>query len=77
MTRSMCKVGCIACRICTKQTDLFSIEDNVAQMDYQKYQASPETQTAMDKCPTGVIVFRGKSAPAPRPAGQKANAAKA
>jgi hypothetical protein len=28
----------------------------------------------MDKCPTGVIVYRGKNAPADREAGQKAKA---
>ncbi len=77
MTRSMCKVGCIGCRLCVKQTDIFSFEDNLAQIDYKRYQPSQECQTGMDKCPTGVIVYRGKSAPAPRPPGQKPATAKA
>jgi RnfABCDGE-type electron transport complex B subunit len=73
--RSMCKVGCIGCGICFKQTDIFSIEDNLARLDYEKYQPTEQTETALNKCPTGVIVYRGKNAPPPRPAGQKAAAA--
>ena len=70
-TRAFCKVGCIACGICTKQTDLFAVNDNLARMDYEKYESSEATETAMNKCPTGVIVYRGKNAPSDRPAGEK------
>jgi len=73
-TRAMCKVGCIACKMCTKQSDLFEMHGNNARTDYEKYAPSEQTETAMNKCPTGVIVYRGKTAPAPRPAGQKAAA---
>ncbi len=75
-TRSMCKTGCIGCGLCTKKTELFALANNLARLDYEGYQPSEETQVAMEKCPTGVIVFRGKSAPEPRPAGQKPAAAK-
>jgi len=71
-TRSMCKVGCIGCGLCAKQTDIFKVEDNLARLDYEKYQPNEQTETALSKCPTGVIVYRGKSAPEPR---QKAAAA--
>jgi electron transport complex protein RnfB len=71
-TRSFCKVGCIACGLCAKQTDLFKVEDNLARLDYIKYQPSEKTETAMNKCPTGVIVYRGKSAPEPRQPTKKA-----
>ena len=76
-TRQMCKVGCIGCKMCEKQTDLFKTEDNLAHLDYEKYEPSEQTETAMTKCPTGVIVYRGKSAPVPREPGQKPTAAKA
>ncbi len=62
-TRSMCKVGCIACGLCAKQTDLFKVEDNLARLDYTKYEPSEQTETAMQKCPTRVIVLRGKAEP--------------
>ena len=61
-TRSMCKVGCIGCGLCAKKTDLFEVEDNLAHLDYEKYQPSEQTDTAMSKCPTKVIIYRGKSA---------------
>jgi len=73
-TRSVCKVGCIACKMCTKQSELFEMAGNNARMDYEKYEPSEQTEAAMTKCPTGVIVYRGKTAPAPREAGQKAAA---
>jgi len=60
-TRSFCKVGCIGCGLCAKQTDIFVVEDNLARLDYTKYQPNEKTETAMNKCPTKVIVFRGKS----------------
>jgi RnfABCDGE-type electron transport complex B subunit len=71
VARSMCKVGCIGCGICTKQTNLFLVEDNLAHLVYEKYEPSEQTETAMNKCPTGVIVYRGPSAPAPREPGKK------
>jgi len=62
VTRSMCKVGCIGCGVCVKQTDVFSVEDNLARLDYEKYQPTEQTQTAQDKCPTKVIIEVGKTA---------------
>jgi len=58
-TRQMCKVGCIGCRLCAKLTDLFTIENNCAKMDYEKYAPSEATEAAMKKCPTKVIVTKG------------------
>ena len=60
-TRSMCKVGCIGCGICVKQTDTFSLENNLADVDYEKYQPTEQTETAMSKCPTKVIITVGKT----------------
>jgi Na+-translocating ferredoxin:NAD+ oxidoreductase RNF subunit RnfB len=64
VTRSMCKVGCIGCGLCVKQTDIFTVEDNLARIDYARYQPSEQTKTAMDKCPTKVIICIGKAEPA-------------
>ena len=70
-TRSICKVGCIGCGICVKQTDVFSVEDNLARIDYARYEPNEQTETAMNKCPTKVIIYRGKTAPEPPQAGKK------
>jgi electron transport complex protein RnfB len=66
VTRTMCKVGCIGCGLCVKQSDAFKVEDNLARLNYEKYEQSGQTEAAMNKCPTGVIVYRGKTAPEPR-----------
>lgn len=65
VTRSICKVGCIGCAICAKQTELFTVSDNCASMNYAGYGPSEKTETAMKKCPAKVIIYRGKSAPEP------------
>ena len=62
-TRAICKVGCIGCKLCTKQSDLFTVEKNLARLDYERYEPSEQTELAMTKCPTKVIVYRGKTAP--------------
>jgi electron transport complex protein RnfB len=67
-TRSICKVGCIGCGICAKQTDVFSVEENLARVDYARFKPNEQTETAMNKCPTKVISYRGKTAETPKKA---------
>lgn len=76
-TRAMCQVGCIACKLCAKQSDAFTVEDNLARLDYTKYAPCGENEAALNKCPTGVIMYRGKTAPPPREPKAKQPAAKA
>ncbi len=65
-TRAFCQVGCIGCGLCAKQSEAFTVADNLARMDYTKYAPCGENEAACNKCPTGVIVYRGKTAPPPR-----------
>jgi ferredoxin len=74
-TRSICKVGCIGCGICVKQTEVFSVEDNLARIDFTGYKPNEQAETAMNKCPTKVIIYRGKTAPEPLQPGKKPVAA--
>jgi len=73
-TRQMCAVGCIGCGLCAKQTDIFVVEDNLARLDYSRYQPSEQAETAMNKCPNATIVYRGPTAPPPRQPKKKAAA---
>ncbi len=75
-TRGMCKVGCIGCGLCAKKADTFSLEENLAHLDYKKYQPTEDTETAINKCPTCVIIYVGKSAPPPRQPAKKTAAEK-
>jgi len=75
MTRAMCEVGCIGCGVCAKQSDAFTVENNLARLDYAKYEPSGQNEAACNKCPRGTIVYRGIGAPAPRPPKPKPAAA--
>jgi RnfABCDGE-type electron transport complex B subunit len=59
-TKAFCKVGCIACKLCTKQTDAFAVNNNLSKLDYSKYTPNEQFKTALEKCPTNTIVYRGK-----------------
>ena len=74
-TRAFCKAGCIGCGLCAKQSDLFKVEDNLARFDYARYQMTEKEEAAMKKCPTKVIIYRGKTAPEPEQPASKAAAA--
>lgn len=59
-TRQMCKVGCIGCGLCAKQSDLFTVEENLAAVNYDSYNPDERAESARKKCPTGVIIYYGK-----------------
>ncbi|MHC4540068.1 MAG: hypothetical protein ACYS74_09855 [Planctomycetota bacterium] len=75
-TRAFCKVGCIGCGLCAKQSDLFKVKENLARFDYAQYQMTEKEEAAMNKCPTKVIIYRGKTAPEPPQPHSKTAAAK-
>ena len=59
--RAVCKVGCIGCKACERVNDLLQIEENVATLDYDKY--DPEQvnfDAALEKCPRQSLLFVGK-----------------
>jgi len=60
--RKVCKVGCLGCKACTKLSDLFSVSDNIARIDYEKYDPTKmdEAKLALEKCPMKRIIAVGK-----------------
>ncbi|HUS46607.1 MAG TPA: RnfABCDGE type electron transport complex subunit B [Phycisphaerae bacterium] len=60
--KAVCKVGCLGCKACTRASDLFTVEDNISRIDYDKY--DPEkmdaANVALTKCPMKRIVEVGK-----------------
>lgn len=60
-TRSMCKVGCIGCGLCAKKSDVFSVTDSLADINYDAYRVDEGVEAAQAKCPTKVIKGIGKS----------------
>lgn len=59
--REVCKVGCIGCQGCARKSEDFEMENNLAHIDYDKY--DPEhmeaDKLALDKCPMKSIVYVG------------------
>ena len=61
MTRKMCKVGCIGCGLCKKNSDIFEVSNNLATVNYANYKVDEGVETAKTKCPTKVIIMAGKT----------------
>jgi ferredoxin len=61
--RKVCEVGCIGCKACTKALDVFLVEDNLARIDYSKYQEVEDFKPAVAKCPRRGMVIFGKPEP--------------
>ncbi|AQQ08998.1 Nitrogen fixation protein rnfB [Sedimentisphaera cyanobacteriorum] len=58
--KERCKVGCIGCKLCTKVSEMFEMDGNAAVINYDKYDEE-KAREAAEKCPTKVIVKRGKN----------------
>jgi len=58
---SVCKVGCITCKACTRHCSLFSINNNLSTINYDEYNLDfmDDLTKAADKCPKKVIVCQG------------------
>lgn len=61
--KNACKVGCIACKACTKQSGLFSVKDNLASINYEDYDPEnlEDVLKTFEKCKPGTIQFVGKA----------------
>ena len=59
--KNVCEIGCIGCSICSKKSDIFEMEDNVARVNYDKFEKmeNPKAfEEALEKCPSkGLIGF--------------------
>jgi len=62
LVKQVCTVGCIGCKMCQKLLpDLFKVDDNLAQMNYDHYeQPKEDLDKVVAKCPTNAIIYCGK-----------------
>ena len=55
--KSICPVGCIACKLCEKVCpELFKVENNLARVDIRKIKEDTDWKKPLEKCPTKCIV---------------------
>ena len=60
--KSVCKVGCLGCKACGRASDMFTIANNLAVVDYDHYTVE-NLETAIkgvQKCPRSRLVFVGQ-----------------
>jgi len=60
LVRAVCTVGCIGCGICQKLNELFTVTDNLAGIDYDKYDPQADLAPVLAKCPREALVYVGK-----------------
>ncbi len=60
--RSVCKAGCLGCKLCAKQCDLFSVDNNLSCLIYDDYDPDnvEDILKAKEKCKRNRIEFVGK-----------------
>jgi RnfABCDGE-type electron transport complex B subunit len=58
-SKKACQVGCVGCKVCTKVSDLFTVEDNLSIINYEKYSDDrlEELSKAAKKCPRHCLGF--------------------
>jgi RnfABCDGE-type electron transport complex B subunit len=63
--KAVCKVGCLGCKACSRNSDLFTVENNIPRIDYDKYDPDrmEAVEIALEKCPTKRITRVGKPSP--------------
>lgn len=69
--RAVCGIGCIGCKACSKVSDLFTMSDNRAVIDYDNY--DPEVvdfAPVLKKCPMESLMFAGRPSAA-KPTGDE------
>ncbi|MHC4875086.1 MAG: RnfABCDGE type electron transport complex subunit B [Planctomycetota bacterium] len=64
VVRSVCRVGCIGCSLCARvEPELFSIEENLAVIDYDHVSGQEDLHTVQSKCPMESLIYLGKPEP--------------
>jgi Na+-translocating ferredoxin:NAD+ oxidoreductase RNF subunit RnfB len=59
--REVCTTGCIGCKLCGKLNSLFTVENNLVGLDYDKYDpATVDFTKVQEKCPMGSLTWIGK-----------------
>ncbi len=61
---SVCTVGCIGCKACTKAMgDVFAFDGNLPTIDYEVYDDGLDLSRVLEKCPRASLVRVGKPTP--------------
>lgn len=57
VVRKVCEVGCIGCGACARANpEIFTVEDNLAKINYHKYTNIEELKDPIEKCPAKMLI---------------------
>lgn len=61
LVKEVCSIGCIGCSACARPSDgLLAMEDNLPELDYDKYDGHFDFAKSIEKCPRESLVFIGE-----------------
>ena len=58
--KDFCKVGCLGCGICSRQSELFSIQENLPNINYDLFADEDSYAAVLAKCPPASLVYVGE-----------------
>jgi len=63
--KQVCKVGCIGCSLCKRADEsIFEVSNNLATINYDNYTTAADIKRkAIEKCPTDVMIYFGRTGP--------------
>jgi RnfABCDGE-type electron transport complex B subunit len=58
--KAVCAVGCLGCKVCTRDNDLIEMDGNLPIIAYDKYDSQAEYESVEHTCKRDSLVFVGK-----------------
>ena len=58
--KAVCKVGCLGCKACTRNSNLIQMDGNLPRIDYDNYDPQVNLELVIGECPRESLLFVGK-----------------
>ncbi|MDO4629437.1 MAG: RnfABCDGE type electron transport complex subunit B [Planctomycetia bacterium] len=58
--KGVCKVGCIGCGACQRNSEIFQMGSNLPRIDYSQYQDGEVLGLVVEKCPAKMLIYVGE-----------------
>ena len=58
--KAVCKVGCLGCKVCTRNSNLIQMDGSLPRIDYDKYDPQVNFEPIIQECPRESLVFVGE-----------------
>ena len=58
--KAVCTIGCLGCKVCTRNNNLIEMDGNLPRIDYGKYDPQVNFEPVIQECPRESLVFVGE-----------------